>query len=230
MHSAEWKTKESEEKKTVTIEEQKRQEQVDDGEQERQNKQAKGRVSKMQKQWKGTSQHRHCRWRARNTNVTKAKRGHSEGGMVEPPAREVPNHDTGVEANSANMFNEVPSQPTAMPVCVISEDTQDTAIDQTAKILTDNLASDTANIFTQMPELFKPARIEEIQCQIKIGDDLTDQESEQVKALISEFADIFALSISEVTQVEGAVHRLNIKPNAKFSTKVHQKPLTPPQR
>ena len=229
--SPECKTKRSEEEKTATIEEQKRQEQkVDDGEQERQNKQAKGKASKMRKQGKGTSQRRHCRWRARNTNVTKAKRGHSEGGTVEPPAREVPNHDTGVEANSANTFDEVPSQPTATPVCVISEDAQDTAIDQTAEIPTDDLASDTANIFTRMSEPFKPARIEEIQRQIKIGDDLTDQESEQVKALISEFADVFALSVSEVTQVEGAVHRLNIEPNAKFSTKVHQKPLTPPQR
>jgi len=51
-----------------------------------------------------------------------------------------------------------------------------------------------------------------------------------VKALIAEFADVFALSVSEVKQVKGAVHKLNIEPNAKFSTKVHQKPLTPPQR
>lgn len=51
-----------------------------------------------------------------------------------------------------------------------------------------------------------------------------------MKALISEFADVFALSVSKVTQVEGTVHWLNIDPNAKFSTKVHQKPLTPPQQ
>ena len=38
------------------------------------------------------------------------------------------------------------------------------------------------------------------------------------------------MSVSEVTQVDGAVHTLNIEPDAKFSTKVHQKPLTPPQR
>ena len=48
--------------------------------------------------------------------------------------------------------------------------------------------------------------------------------------LISEFADVFALSVSEVKQVEGTVHQLNIEPDAKFSTKVHQKPLTPPQQ
>ena len=29
--------------------------------------------------------------------------------------------------------------------------------------------------------------------------------------------------------MDGAVHQLNIEPDAKFSTKVHQKPLSPPQ-
>ena len=48
--------------------------------------------------------------------------------------------------------------------------------------------------------------------------------------LSREFADCFALSVSEVTQVPGAVHHLNIPTNAKFSTKVQQRPLTPPQR
>ncbi|KIJ91287.1 hypothetical protein K443DRAFT_52473, partial [Laccaria amethystina LaAM-08-1] len=85
-------------------------------------------------------------------------------------------------------------------------------------------------IFTRESQPFKPTRVEEILRQITIGDDLTDQETAQVKALIAEFADVFALSVSEVRQVEGAVHKLNIEPNAKFSTKVHQKPLTPPQR
>ena len=41
--------------------------------------------------------------------------------------------------------------------------------------------------------------------------------------------DVFALSVSKVTTVEGAVHKLNIEPNAKFSMKVHQKLQTPPQ-
>ncbi|KIJ95555.1 hypothetical protein K443DRAFT_52993, partial [Laccaria amethystina LaAM-08-1] len=85
-------------------------------------------------------------------------------------------------------------------------------------------------IFTRGTDPFKPARVEEIRRLVKIGDDLTDHERSQVQSLVTEFADVFALSVSEVTQVEGAVHRLNIDPNAKFSTKVHQKPLTPPQR
>ena len=44
------------------------------------------------------------------------------------------------------------------------------------------------------------------------------------------FRSIFALSVSEVKQVDNAVHYLDIPPGTKFSTKVGQKPLTPPQR
>ena len=72
-------------------------------------------------------------------------------------------------------------------------------------------------------------RVEEIPCLVKRGDDLTDHERVQVQSLVTEFADVFALSVSEVMHVEGVVHQLNIDPNAKFSTKLHQKPLTPPQ-
>jgi len=103
-------------------------------------------------------------------------------------------------------------------------------MDQAAEIPTDDLTKDTANIFTHMTDLFKPACIDEIQRQVVIGDNLTGHEKEQVKALISEFADVFALSVSKIKQVEGTVHQLNIKPDAKFSTKVHQKPLMLPQR
>ncbi|KIJ89815.1 hypothetical protein K443DRAFT_117488, partial [Laccaria amethystina LaAM-08-1] len=87
-----------------------------------------------------------------------------------------------------------------------------------------------AHVFTRTSDPFKATRVEEIHRQITIGEDLTSGEKAQVQALISEFADVFALSVSEVTPVEGAIHRLNIDPDAKFSTKVHQKPLTPPQR
>ena len=91
------------------------------------------------------------------------------------------------------------------------------------------MASDNTNIFTRATDPFKPAQVEEIQHLVTIGDDLTADERAQVQLLISEFADVFALSVSEVKQVDGAIHQLNIEPNAKFSTKVHQKPLTPPQ-
>ena len=54
-------------------------------------------------------------------------------------------------------------------------------------------------------------------------------EREAVHALVEEYADIFAFSVNEVFTVEGAVHRLNIPVDTKFSKKVHQRPLTPPQ-
>lgn len=52
----------------------------------------------------------------------------------------------------------------------------------------------------------------------------------QVKQLLAEFADCFALSMSEVLPVEGAEHTLNIPEGSKFRTKVNQRPLSVPQR
>jgi len=162
-------------------------------------------------------------------NVTRTKRKHSEGGTIEPPTREVTDHESCIKTYPTNITDEVPTQSTATPVCIVSEDMPETNTDQVAEIPTDELTSDTANIFTRMSDPFKAARVEEILQQITIGDDLTSGEKAQVRALISEFADVFALSVSEVTPVEGAVHQLNIEPDARFSTKVHQKPLTLPQ-
>ncbi|TFK60716.1 hypothetical protein BDN72DRAFT_744302, partial [Pluteus cervinus] len=84
--------------------------------------------------------------------------------------------------------------------------------------------------FTRHTEPFKKARVDEILRQIRFGDDLTADEQKQAKDLIREFADAFALSVKEVNHVKGAVHKLNIAPEAVFSKKVRQKPVTPPQR
>ncbi|KAG6807524.1 hypothetical protein H0H92_007173, partial [Tricholoma furcatifolium] len=65
---------------------------------------------------------------------------------------------------------------------------------------------------------------------VEISGDLTAEQRKTVEALIVEYADAFALSVGEVFPVANAVHRLNIPVDAKFSTKVHQKPLTPPQK
>ncbi|KIK04873.1 hypothetical protein K443DRAFT_92217, partial [Laccaria amethystina LaAM-08-1] len=150
--------------------------------------------------------------------------------MATPPAREVPNHNAHVENKHADEIDKASEEPAPTPVCVISEDTPETDTDYAAEIPTEELTNDSTNIFTRATKPFNQARIEEIQRLVTIGDDLTDHERSQVQSLISEFADVFALSVSEVKQVDGAVHRLNIDPNTKFSTKVHQKPLTPPQR
>jgi hypothetical protein len=96
----------------------------------------------------------------------------------------------------------------------------------------DNNPTTTPNIFTrQSPEgPFHPPRVQRIIDEIKIGTDLTDNERTQITNLVREFADIFALSVSEVIPIPGAVHKLNIPSDIKFPTKVHQRPLTPAQR
>ena len=77
---------------------------------------------------------------------------------------------------------------------------------------------------------FHPPRIERIKREVTIGDDLTATQREEVLRLIEEFADIFALSVNEVGTVPGAVHRLNVPKDKSFPLKVHQRPLTSPQR
>ncbi|KAG2349704.1 hypothetical protein BDR05DRAFT_872250 [Suillus weaverae] len=64
---------------------------------------------------------------------------------------------------------------------------------------------------------------------VQYGKDLTSEELEQVKALIINYADIFACSLGEVLPVPGAVHQLNIPDRTTFNLQVHQRPLTPPQ-
>ncbi|KIY51386.1 hypothetical protein FISHEDRAFT_37291, partial [Fistulina hepatica ATCC 64428] len=75
-----------------------------------------------------------------------------------------------------------------------------------------------------------PRRIAQILGKVTIGDDLNDDERKQVMDLISEYADIFALSMKEVWTVPGAVHHIRIPESATFQTKVHQRPLTQAQR
>jgi hypothetical protein len=89
---------------------------------------------------------------------------------------------------------------------------------------------DESNIYTRLTDPWKRERVNEILKQVTIGPDLSEEERSRVQEFLSEWADIFALSVSEVKQVENAVHHLDIPAGTKFSTKVHQKPLTPPQR
>ena len=81
-----------------------------------------------------------------------------------------------------------------------------------------------------MTDPFNPERVKEVLRLVTVGEDLTDEERQEVHTLIGSFADIFTLSVSEVKTVDNAVHRLDIPPDATFPMKVHQKPLTPPQR
>jgi len=86
------------------------------------------------------------------------------------------------------------------------------------------------SIFTRATDAFKPERVQKILDLITVGDDLTKSERKSVEALIVEFADCFAISVSEVKAVKNGEHKLNIKPGTKFSTKVSNRPFAPPQK
>jgi hypothetical protein len=118
---------------------------------------------------------------------------------------------------------------TAAPVCVITEEAATDEEDTTADVNVETLQNDT-NLFTRKTEPFKPERVAEILRLVTIGNDLDEDQRQKVRHLISSFADIFALSVHEVHQVKDAIHQINIPPEATFSRKVNQKPLTPPQR
>ncbi|KDR76750.1 hypothetical protein GALMADRAFT_67177, partial [Galerina marginata CBS 339.88] len=86
------------------------------------------------------------------------------------------------------------------------------------------------NILTRRTEPFLPARVDAVMEEITIGNDLSPEERGKVEGVLREFADCFALSMSEVTPVEGAAHKLNIPEGSTFRTKVNQRPLSVPQR
>ncbi|KAG2058527.1 hypothetical protein BDR06DRAFT_843292, partial [Suillus hirtellus] len=77
---------------------------------------------------------------------------------------------------------------------------------------------------------FNPVQVMEILQQIKIRDDLSPAQRDKVCDLCAEFADTFALAISTVFLVDFKTFKLTFLEGTKFTTKVNQRPLTPPQR
>jgi hypothetical protein len=136
---------------------------------------------------------------------------------------------------SANRCNTRPdetepivTEPTA-PICIVTNDERVQTSDLGAEIPTDGLDAN-ESLYTRHTNAFKPERVQAVLDTVTLGPNLTEDQRKKASNLISKFADCFALAVSEVTEVPGAVHRLNIPNNTKFSTKVHQRPLTPPQR
>ena len=72
-----------------------------------------------------------------------------------------------------------------------------------------------------------PAHVEAILNEITLGQDLTMAQHESIHLMIAEYVECFALSMSEV---EGALLRLNIPQDRQFRTKINQRPQSPPQR
>ena len=87
-----------------------------------------------------------------------------------------------------------------------------------------------SDLYTRLTEPWKKERVDEILKQVTVGPDLTEDEHGRVLEFIAEWADVFALSVNEVKQVDNAIHHLDIPLGTTFSTKTGQKPLTPPQR
>lgn len=104
------------------------------------------------------------------------------------------------------------------------------AIDDTKAEKVETPQNADKSVFTRATEPFKAERVAKILEFVTIGDDLSEQERERVRELVKEYADCFALSVSEVRTVKGGEHRLDIKPGTKFTTKIMNRPFTPPQK
>ncbi|KAG2058757.1 hypothetical protein BDR06DRAFT_824599, partial [Suillus hirtellus] len=83
--------------------------------------------------------------------------------------------------------------------------------------------------FIRTEDPFNPKCVAYIVKAIQYGKALTIEEHQQVEALVMKYADIFTGLLSEVLQVPGAMHHLNIPEGTTFKLRVHQRALTPPQ-
>ena len=88
----------------------------------------------------------------------------------------------------------------------------------------------TDSIFTRRMDPFAKLRVEYIIQNVKVGNDLTAREKEEVVELLTEYADVFACALSKVLLIPGAQVELNILEDTTFRTSVHQRPMNPPQR
>lgn len=114
------------------------------------------------------------------------------------------------------MVGEIETELTKQTSTILGEEEKHTQVDE--------------GIFTRHTDPFKKERIEAVLSAVTFGPLLTEEQLTKAKELIQAYADCFALAISEVKAVPNAVHQLNIPPNTTFSKKIHQRPLTTPQR
>ncbi|KAF8234164.1 hypothetical protein L208DRAFT_1107210, partial [Tricholoma matsutake] len=87
-------------------------------------------------------------------------------------------------------------------------------------------------MFTQQTDPFKTTyqHVNAVLSELTIGNNPTQEQCVSIENLLHEFADCFALSMSEVTVVAGATHKLNVPNGTNFKTKVNQQPLSGPQK
>ena len=129
------------------------------------------------------------------------------GGNEKPPSRGVPTRPTDHE-----MTTPANTPCLVLPVANAVETSPEEAI------------------FTRETEPFLPACVARILELVQIGEDVTETQRSEIKQLIAEFADCFALSLSEVNLIPGAVHKLDIPEGTTFRTKIPQRSFNPDQR
>src|SRR6266481_8518981 len=90
---------------------------------------------------------------------------------------------------------------------------------------------DRANMMSQWAtDPTNPECVQAILDKVSIRTDLSDLEWMIVTNLIKDYPDIFALSLSEVFLVNFVTHKLRLDPDTVLPKKVHQRPITEPQR
>lgn len=110
-------------------------------------------------------------------------------------------------------------------------DSEEAMVNAIGDVCTDNFKIDRGeNTSPRVQDPFSKARVEEILEKIDIGPDLTEEQRERVRSLIREYADVFALSLSEVLYVDWYKHKLNIEPGTTFPTRINQRPITEAQK
>ncbi|KZP10725.1 hypothetical protein FIBSPDRAFT_681999, partial [Athelia psychrophila] len=75
-------------------------------------------------------------------------------------------------------------------------------------------------------DTFSKERVEEILEKVKLGPDLTDEQQGRVCDLIMKYADIFALSLSEVRPVNWYKHHLTVDPEVPLPKRAGQRTIT----
>ncbi|KIJ45535.1 hypothetical protein M422DRAFT_134926, partial [Sphaerobolus stellatus SS14] len=73
-------------------------------------------------------------------------------------------------------------------------------------------------------------RVGQILKEVTIGDDLLEEQHIRVVNMVTEYADAFALTLSEVLPVDFVTHKLHVNPLTPLPTKVYQKLLTAEQK
>ena len=138
-------------------------------------------------------------------------------------------HRTGGKTTLYNQAHITQPQPKPTPpVCIVTDEMQMNGDKDLLEVDMGGLKNNT-DLFTRLTWLHKPEHMQELLQLVTIGNELSTEERQKVYQLVSSFADIFALSVSEVKVIEGTIHWLDIPPEASFSMKIHQKPLMPPQ-